>query len=161
MAHLDITLDETVVKELLVGNREDAVARLQEAVFNAVLHAEATEQLNAQPYERSEDRVTYRNGYRERTLQTRVGSLTLRVPKFRDGTFSTDLFKTYQRSEQALVLSLMEMVIQGVSTRKVAEITETLCGRRFSHSTVSKLCEDLDPVADTFRNRPSIGSIQW
>jgi transposase-like protein len=62
------------------------------------------------------------------------------------------LFSSYQRSEQALLLSLMEMVIQGVSTRKISEITETLCGTSFSKSTVSALCEQLDPVVDAFRN---------
>lgn len=128
------------------------MTRLLEQVFNSVLQAQATEQLNAEPYERSDERTTYRNGSRTRMLATRVGSLVLHVPKFRDGTFSTDLFSSYQRSEQALLLSLMEMVIQGVSTRKVSEITETLCGTSFSKSTVSALCEQLDPMVDAFRN---------
>jgi transposase-like protein len=139
---------------MLGGKREEAVTKLLEQVFNSVLQAQATEQLNAEPYERSDERTTYRNGSRTRMLATRVGSLVLHVPKFRDGTFSTDLFSSYQRSEQALLLSLMEMVIQGVSTRKISEITETLCGTSFSKSTVSALCEQLDPVVDAFRNRP-------
>jgi transposase-like protein len=154
MAHVHLTLEEDVLKELMLGKREEAVTKLLEQVFNSVLQAQATEQLNAEPYERSDERTTYRNGSRTRMLATRVGSLVLHVPKFRDGTFSTDLFSSYQRSEQALLLSLMEMVIQGVSTRKVSEITETLCGTSFSKSTVSALCEQLDPVVDAFRNRP-------
>ena len=81
----------------------------------------------------------------------------MRLPKFRNGSFSTELFSSYQRSEQALILSMMEMVVQGVSTRKVSEITETLCGTSFSKTTVSALCKDLDPIVDSFRNRPLNG----
>ncbi len=157
MTHINITLEEETLKDLFMGNREKSMAVLLEQVINAVLNKQASEQLNAQPYERSEDRLTYRNGYREREITTRVGTLTLRIPKFRDGTFSTELFNSYQRSEQALILSMMEMVVQGVSTRKVGEITETLCGTSFSKSTVSALCKDLDPIVDSFRNRPLNG----
>lgn len=154
MTQLNITLDEQTLKELMLGNRDEAVRKLLEEVFNAVLKAEATDYIGADPYERSNERTTYRNGYRRRNLTTRVGSLTLHVPKLRDGTFSTQLFKSYERSEQALLLSLMEMVIQGVSTRKVSQITETLCGSSFSKSTVSALCQGLDPLVKAFRNRP-------
>ena len=87
-------------------------------------------------------------------LATRVGSLVLHVPKFRDGTLGAELFTRYQRSEQALLLSLMAMVIHGGSTRRISAITETLCGTSFSTSTVSALCGQLDPVVDAFRNRP-------
>lgn len=154
MAQVHLTLEDEILKDLMLENRENGVAKLLEKVFDAVLRGQASEQLNAEPYERSDGRVSYRNGYRERTLTTRVGTLILHVPKFRDGNFSTDLFRSYQRSEKALLLSLMEMVVQGVSTRKVSEITETLCGTSFSKSTVSMLCQELDPVVDNFRNRP-------
>ena len=76
------------------------------------------EQLGAEQYERSDSRITYRNGFRTRMLTTRVGSLVLHVPKFRNGTFSTQLFRSYARSEQTLLLSLMEMVIQSVQHAK-------------------------------------------
>ena len=158
MAQLHITLDEATLKDLMLGNRDQAVSKLLEEVFNAILKMEATEQLGAQAYERTEERQTYRNGYRTRMLTTRVGTLTLHIPKFRDGTFSTELFRSYERSEQALLLSLMEMVIQGVSTRKVAQITETLCGTSFSKSTVSLLCQQLDPAVRAFQSRPLRGS---
>src|SRR5450756_1861571 len=105
MAQVYLTLEEDVLKELMLGKREEAVTKLLEQVFNSVLQAQATEQLNAEPYERSDERTTYQNGSRTRMLATRVGSLVLHVPKFRDGTFSTDLFSSYQRSEQALLLS--------------------------------------------------------
>jgi len=119
-----------------------------------VLEAQADEQLGTGYYERSEARTGYRNGYRPRQLYTRVGPLTLRVPQFRDGTFSTEIFQRYQRSEQALVLSLMEMVVNGVSTRKVTWITEELCGASFSKSTVSRLCLALDARVKAFNERP-------
>src|SRR5665811_818391 len=75
------------------------------------------------------------------------------VPQDRDGTFSTSLFERYQRSDKALTLALMEMYIQGVSTRKVASITETLCGRSFSSQQVSKLAADLDEILEAWRRR--------
>jgi putative transposase len=146
MAQVRFTLEEDVLKELMLGRREEAVTKLLEQVFNSVLRAQATEQLNAEPYERSDERTTCRNDSRTRMLARRMGSLILHVPKFRDGTLRAALFSSYQRSEQALLLSLMEMVIQGVSTRKISEITETPCGTSFSKSTVSALCEQLDPT---------------
>ncbi|EJY54500.1 transposase mutator type [Alicyclobacillus hesperidum URH17-3-68] len=126
---------------------------LLEKVLNQVLNAQASEQLQAEPYERSEDRQGYRNGTRPHPLTTRVGTLTLRVPRLRNGNFSTELFARYQRSEQALLLALVEMVIQGVSTRKIAAITEELCGTEFSKSTVSELCKRLDPIVQAWNGR--------
>jgi len=121
--------------------------------LNQVLEAQVTESLGAARHERSEERAGYRNGVRPRTLYTRVGPITLRVPQTRDGSFSTDLFKRYQRSEQAFVLALMEMTVQGVSTRKVSAITEELCGASFSKSTVSQLCTGLDTRVRAFNER--------
>ena len=77
----------------------------------------------------------------------------LRIPQIRDGKFSTELFQRYQRNEQALVLTLMEMVVNGVSTRKIARITEELCGTEFSASTVSNLCKRLDPIVKGWNER--------
>ena len=153
MAQLDFTLDDETLKELMLGDRDEAVRVLLEKVFNAVLQAEATDQIGAGMYERSDERETYRNGYRIRQFTTRVGSLTLHIPKLRNGTFSTELFQRYQRSEQALQLTMMEMYIQGVSTRKVQKITEELCGTSFSKSTVSLLCKQLDTHVTAFRER--------
>jgi transposase-like protein len=83
-----------------------------------------------------------------RQLPTRVGTLSLRVPQVREGGFSIELFARYQRSEQALIVTLMEMVVDGVSTRKVARITEELCGTSFAKSTVSELSHGLDPLVE-------------
>jgi putative transposase len=125
-----------------------------ERALQAVLEEEMTAHLGAARYERGEGRTGYRNGYKPRALTTRVGTLELRVPQDRDGTFSTDLFARYQRSEQALVTTLMEMYVQGVSTRNVAAITEALCGTSISKSQVSALVGRLDPELTAWRQRP-------
>lgn len=151
MDSYDIKLKPEDLVGLLTEN--DTMAQLLTNVLNQVLDAQCTEQLKAKPFERSDDRQGYRNGYRARTLFTRVGPLTLRVPQTREGQFSTDIFNRYQRSEQALVLSLMEMYLQGVSTRKVTKITEELCGASFSKSMVSQLCTHLDSVISAWRSR--------
>ena len=98
-----------------------------------------TEHIGAAPYERNASRTGHRNGHKPRTLRTRVGTLNLLVPQDREGTFSTRLFARYQRNEKALCLALMEMYVEGVSTRKVKEVTEELCGTSFSKSLVSSL----------------------
>ena len=90
---------------------------------------EISDHLGAEPYERTGERTGYRNGFKPRTLTTAVGDLNLLVPQDREGTFSTQMFERYQRSDKALVLALMEMYVKGVSTRKVAAITEKLCGK--------------------------------
>lgn len=155
MTQYQINLDSKLFHQLFLGNsRDEAVSALLESILNQVLRAQATEQLAAENYERTEDRKDYRNGAYTRTLTTRVGSLTLHVPRFRNGKFSTELFARYQRSEQALVLALMEMVVNGVSTRKVSQVTEELCGTEFSKSTVSDLCTKLDPIVTAWNHRP-------
>ena len=151
MTQYQLTLDSETVQRLFTGDGQ--VGRLLEAILNQVLNAQVAEQLQAAPYERSEQRQGYRNGYKPRQLTTRVGALTLLVPQVRDGQFSTELFTRSQRSEQALVLTLMEMVVNGVSTRKVARITEELCGASFAKSTVSDLCKALDPLVSAWNER--------
>ena len=116
-----------------------------------------TEHIGAKPHEKSDERTGQRNGHYTRELTLRVGTLELRVPRDREGTFSTTLFERYQRSEKALTLALMEMVVNGVSTRKVSNITEELCGREFSKSTVSDLSKDLNEQVEAFNERPLDG----
>lgn len=151
MTDYDIKLNKDNMVALL--SEKDMMAQLVETVINQVLEAQMTEHLGAERYSHADNRQGYRNGYRERKLYTRVGMLTLRVPQTRDGSFSTEIFRRYQRSEQALVLSLMEMYLQGVSTRKVTHITEELCGVSFSKSTVSQLCVELDARLRAWRSR--------
>ena len=152
MANIDVTLNPDLLTNLLSESGE-GMKKLVESVLNQVLEAQMVDHLGADRHERSNDRTGYRNGYRERQLTTRVGTLILRVPQTRDGSFSTELFRRYQRSEQALVLALMEMVVQGVSTRKVTHITEELCGATFSKSTVSSLATGLSARVNHWRNR--------
>ena len=110
MAGYDISVGKDLLPGLL-GN-QDGLAKLVETVLNQILEAQVRESLGADRHECSEERQGYRNGYRPRTLFTRVGPVTLQIPQTRDGSFSTDIFKRYQRSEQAFVLALMEMVVQ-------------------------------------------------
>lgn len=129
-----------------------------ERTLQTLLEEEMTTHLGAGRYERTGERRGYRNGTKPRSLTTRVGTLELLIPQDRDGSFSTELFTRYQRAEQALVVSLMEMYVQGVSTRKVAAITEQLCGTRFSKSQVSALAGRLDGELATWRERPLTAS---
>ncbi|MBI3659882.1 transposase [Candidatus Acetothermia bacterium] len=127
---------------------------LLQTVCQAVLEAEMTHYLQAERYERNPQRRGYRNGYKPRTLVTRLGTLELRVPQDREGCFSTQLFARYQRSEQALLLTLQEMYRQGGSTRKVRKITETLCEAGFSATLVCELTQQLDAQLEQWRTRP-------
>jgi len=155
MAQYNITIDSEILHHLfLKGAKDEGMAKLFESILNQILQAQATEQIKAEPYERTEERQAYRNGYYPRNLVTRVGTLTLRVPRLRNGKLTTDIFRRYQRSEQALLLALMEMVVNGVSTRKIEEITYELCGTEFSKSTISELCKNLDPIITTWNSRP-------
>jgi putative transposase len=142
MAVYEVSLNSEQLSGLLTS--DSGLQGLVETVLNQVLEAQVSDQIGALPYGRSTQRRAYRNGSRPRTLYSRVGPLVLQVPQVRNGSFSTELFSRYQRSEQALVLAMMEMVLQGVSTRKVSRITEELCGTRFARSTVSQLCTALD-----------------
>lgn len=157
MAGYDVTVGKDLLPGLLSG--QDGLAKLVESILNQILEAQVSESLGAERYERQEERAGYRNGYRMRQLYTRIGPITLQVPQTRDGSFSTDIFQRYQRSEQALVLALMEMVVNGVSTRKVTHITEELCGVSFSKSMVSSLCAGLDVRVRAFNERRFDGQI--
>lgn len=142
-----------IVNELF-SKSPDGLRELVRAVVQEMLEAEMTETVGAAKGERSAGRLGYRSGYYSRTLVTRVGKLELRVPQDRDGRFSTELFERYQRSEQALVSTLAEMYVQGVSTRKVKAITEELCGHAFSASAISAINKGLDERLEAFANRP-------
>ena len=132
------------IQEVLATADDNPLRGLLEIICQQALEVEISDHLGAEPYERTSERTGYRNGFKPRTLTTAVGDLNLLVPQDRDGTFSTQMFERYQRSDKALVLALMEMYVKGVSTRKVAAITEKLCGKSFSSQLVSKLARDLD-----------------
>lgn len=134
-------------------NGKDALRETLRVVIQEVLEEEIGAYLRARPYERTEERMGYRNGYKPRTLRTRVGGLEIMVPKDRDGNFQTELFERYQRSEKALVLAIAQMYVSGVSTRKVKAITEALCGLEISRSQVSVLTRKLEEEIEAWRNR--------
>jgi putative transposase len=138
----------------LFSKSPDGLREIVRAVMQEMLEAEMTDALGAEKGERTAARLGYRSGYDTRTLVTRVGKLELRVPQDRDGRFSTELFERYQRSEQALVATLAEMYVQGVSTRKVKAITEELCGHAFSASAISAINKRLDESLRAFAERP-------
>ena len=141
------------VKDILLQN-PDGLRDVIRAVMQEVLEAEMDEALGASKGERTAERLGYRSGHYGRTLITRVGKLELRVPQDRSGRFSTELFERYQRSERALVATLAEMYVQGVSTRKVKAITEELCGHAFSASSISAINKRLDESLKAFAERP-------
>ncbi len=164
MSQTNHTLQDVLeqhVKVLKEGKDLDEWMRdLLERLLQEVLDLEFHQFLGAAPYERSQDRKGYRNGYYHRELFTRVGRLTLRVPRDRQGRFSTDIFERCQRSEKALVLALQESYLQGVSTRKVKKITDReackakLCGVQFSKDQVSSMAQELDEELAVWRSRP-------
>lgn len=153
MAQLHFTLDSEIFTGLFSKTKDEAFGILMETILNTVLEAESTEQLGAENYERTEDRTDYRNGTRTRDLNTRIGTLELKVPRHRDMPFQTTLFENYQRNEQALIATMMEMVTQGVSTQSVKKVTAELCGETFSKSTVSEICKGLDIPVKQFKER--------
>ena len=157
MAQINITLNQEEIQRLLTENRDEAFKKLLENAVNSVLKAESTQQLHAEPYERTEERTDSRNGFRDRPFTTRIGRITLHVPRHRKVPFKTMIFDNYSRSEAALIAGMAEMVVNGVSTRRVSKVVETLCGTSFSKSTVSELCKDLSKSVEAFRNRPLEG----
>src|SRR5690625_268600 len=128
MAQYQITLDSKLLHQLFIGDsRDEAVSTLLESILNQVLKSQATEQLAAENYEITDDRKDYRNGSYTRGLTTRVGSLTLEVPRFRNGKFSTELFSRYQRNEMALITTLMEMVRSEEHTSELQSRGHLVC----------------------------------
>ena len=153
MAKRHRRLDEELVQGALLDDPQ-FLRGIVEGVLQHLLEAEITEHIGAALYERTDARKGHRNGHKPRKLKSRVGTLELLVPQDREGTFSTSLFARYQRNEKALTLALMEMYLEGVSTRKVREVTEELCGTSFSKSTVSRLASTLDSELEEWRHRP-------
>jgi len=149
--------DFTLPAELLEQVQEQGLEVLPELiriVLNAAMQAERSEHLQAAPYQHSEDRRGYANGYKPKTMRTRVGDITFAVPQVREGGFYPQALEKGLRSERALTLALAEMYVQGVSTRKVKAITEQLCGVSISSSTVSQAAAQLDGELEKWRERP-------
>ncbi|PGT80248.1 MULTISPECIES: IS256 family transposase [Bacillaceae] len=155
MTQLQFNLDLEVLKDSVLNSDIDAVVKSAIVlVLNEFMEKERDDYLHAASYERSAARRDYRNGYYERELIMSIGKIQLKVPRTRDGEFSTTVFEKYARCDQALVISMLEMVINGVSTRKVTQIVEQLCGKSVSKSFVSSLTLKLDPIVNDWAKRP-------
>lgn len=155
MTQLHFNLNLNDLKESVMNSNIEAVMKSTIVlVLNEFMERERDQYLKATAYERTSDRQDYRNGYYERDLVLSIGRVRLRVPRTRDGEFSTTIFEKYARCDQAFVLAMLEMVIHGVSTRKVTKVAEQLCGENVSKSFVSSLTEKLDPVVKKWADRP-------
>lgn len=132
----------------------DFIPELVRILVNAAMRAERETYLGAEPYQRSNERQGYANGYKPKTVQTRMGDITFAIPQVREGGFYPQALEKGQRSERALTLTLAEMYVQGVSTRKVKAIVEQLCGSGVSSSTVSRAAAALDESLQAWRSRP-------
>jgi len=152
-----MTLDPTMalmdyLRKMGMDEDRDFLREAVRVMTQALIELEVSQHIGAQRYERSEERATYRNGYRERVWETRVGVVPLRIPKLRDGSFFPSLLEPRKRSEQALLAVIQQAYIEGVSTRKVDDLVQAL-GIRADKSKVSRICKQLDEVVKAFQNR--------
>jgi len=155
MTQINFTLDfDKLKEEISQSGLNDVVKSAIVLVLNEYMERQRDQYIKANSYERTPDRMDSRNGYYNRDLLIALGKIRLSVPRTRSGEFSTDLFEKYGRCDKALVLSMMEMVVNGVSSRKVTKIMKELCGEMISKSTVSKLTKALDPIVNEWANRP-------
>jgi putative transposase len=147
------TLPEEILEQIAVEGL-DALPELIRIIINEAMRLEREQHLGVGPYERSPERKGHANGYKPKTVQTRVGEIKFAVPQVRQGDFYPDALEKGLRSERALTLALAEMYVQGVSTRRVAAITEQLCGKAVTSMQVSRASERLDEVLEAWRKRP-------
>lgn len=142
------------MRKVGLGLEPDFLREAIRVMSEALMELEVSQKTGAVRYERSAERTTYRNGYRERTWATRVGDIGLRIPKLREGSYFPSLLEPRRRAEQALVAVIQQAYIQGVSTRKVDELVQALGLAGVDKSAVSRLCRELDQVVAQFRQRP-------
>jgi putative transposase len=141
------------VLQLLADQGFDGMAQAIEILLNEAMKLERAEALGALPYQRSESRRGYANGFKPKTVNSRLGRLNLQVPQTRDTDFYPSALERGERSERALKLAVAEVYVQGVSTRKVAEITQELCGLDVSSTQVSRAAQLLDEELEAWRTR--------
>jgi putative transposase len=135
----------------------DFLRSVAEAVVQLLMETDVEGLIGAGRHERSGDRTTYRNGYRDRTLDTRLGALQLRIPKLRQGSYFPPFLEPRKTSEKALVAVIQEAWVNGVSTRRVDDLVQAMGLAGISKSTVSKLCKDIDDRVGAFLDRPLVG----
>lgn len=154
MTQIQFTLNMDKLKDSIMNSNIEAVTKSTIVlILNEYMEKERDEYLNNKPYERGTGSRDYRNGYYTRSLMLEVGKVELHVPRTRDGGFSPTVFEKHQRCDQAFMMSMLEMVVNGVSTRKVKNIVEQLCGEAVSKSFVSSLTDKLDPVVNQWAKR--------
>ena len=158
-----MAMDQSALLELLdalkAAGADDVVRSAVEAVFQALIDAEATARIGAEPHQRTETRTTQRNGYRDRLLTTAAGSVELRIPKLRTGSFFPSLLQRRRRIDQALFAVVMEAYVTGTSTRKVDDLVVAMgADTGISKSEVSRICADLDVEVAAFRDRSLAGT---
>lgn len=146
--------------QLIAEQGLDAMPELIRIIVNAAMQAERQQYLRAAPYERTSERRGYANGYKPKTVTTRVGEVEFAIPQVRDSSFYPSALERGLRSERALTLALAEMYVQGVSTRKVAAITEQLCGVQLDSMQVSRAAQQLDEQLERWRTR-RLGTIRY
>ena len=154
MTHQNQSSELFEAVQLLAENGFEGMANAMQILFNEAMKLERTEYLNAAPYQRTEDRRTYANGFKNKTVNSRLGKLELSVPQTRDSQFYPSALERGERSERALKMAVAEMYVQGVSTRKVAKITSELCGLDVTSTQVSRAAAMLDEELEVWRNRP-------
>ena len=155
----DCTLSREIVEQIAAQGL-DALPDMIQAVINAAMKVERQKYIGAELNERSEERRGHANGYKDKTVKTRVGDITFAVPQVREGGFYPEALEKGLRSERALTLTLAEMYVQGISTRKVATVLEQLCGSGISSSAVSQAAKQLDEKLAQWRNSP-LGEIVY
>jgi putative transposase len=139
--------------QVLAGPEGDFLRRALEQMLHQIMEAEVAAQVGASLHERSDERTTWRNGYRPRTWDTRAGSILLDIPKLRQGTYFPSFLEPRKRSERALLAVVQEAYVHGVSTRKVDDLVQALGCSGIDKSTVSRICKELDEEAEAFRTR--------
>ena len=155
----DCTLPKEYLEQLTAEGLE-SLPEMIRLLVNQAMQIERDKHLNVKPYERSEERNGHANGYKPKTVKTRVGEVTFDIPQVREGGFYPEALEKGLRSERALLMALAEMYVQGVSTRRVAAITERLCGMQISASQVSRAAEQLDETLEAWRTRP-LGEVTY
>lgn len=152
MNTLPIDISSFVLKYL--SQDEEAMKSLMAMFLNKMMQAEADQQAGCQPYERSQDRLDYRNGYKPRQLTTRFGKVVLQKPQLRNSEFETVVIGKYGRVEKSLVNAVVESYTQGLSTRNIESVVACLGVESLSKSTVSRMAEELDTEVNEFLTRP-------